>query len=212
MSTISPPPRPLVPDLGALTLVIETPRVVLRPLELRHADELFAYASDPEVARTMSWAAHVDPGETRAWVQAMIDARAAQTELVWAIEHNGKAIGCVGLHRITWTFRAWRIDRAELGYWIGKPFWAQGLMSEAAQAAAKWGFEALGLHKITIGCIDGNVASKRIIEKLGFRFLAVYEDDVWRDNQWWNHLRYEQTAKEWSDSARTLRFNRPRLP
>ena len=213
MTPNTTPPRPHVPDLDELSLVIQTPRLVLRPLEQRHADELYPYAADPEVSRRMSWAAHADPRETRAFVDAMITARAAQTELVWAIEREGAAIGCVGLGGIKWTFRAWRIDRAELGYWMGKPFWGQGFMSEAAYAAATWAFETLGLHKVTIGCIEGNVASQRIIEKLGFRFLATFEQDVWRDERWWNHLRYEQTAAEWADGgARTLRFSRPRLP
>jgi [ribosomal protein S5]-alanine N-acetyltransferase len=207
----SPPPG-AVPDLGAMDLVIATPRLVLRPLEPRHADELFPFASDPDVARMMSWEAHRDPDETRTWVEARIADRALGNDLVWAIERNGTAIGCVGLGRITWTFRAWRIDRAELGYWLGEPFWGQGLVSEVALAATAWAFETLGLHKITIGCIEGNTASQRIIEKLGYRFLAIFEDDVWRDGRWWNHRRYELTSGEWRDTTKTQRFSRPRLP
>lgn len=205
------PPGP-IPDLGALDLVITTPRLVLRPLELRHADELFPFASDPDVARTMSWDAHNDPDETRAWVAGRIADRATGADIVWAMEQHGRAIGCVGLGRIAWAFRAWRIDRAELGYWLGEPFWGQGLMSEAAHAVTAWAFDTLGLHKLTIGCIDGNAASQRIIEKLGCRFLAMFEDDVWRDGRWWNHRRYELLASEWHDVARTQRFSRPRLP
>ncbi len=208
--TASAAPGP-IPNLDTLDAVITTPRLVLRPLEPRHADELFPYASDPDVARTMSWNAHADLDETRAWVDMMIRERARQSELVWAIEHAGKAIGAIGLGRITWTFRAWRVDRAELGYWLGKPFWRQGMMGEAALAATGWAFETMRLHKITIGCIDGNIASQKIIEKLGYRFLAMFEDDVWRDERWWNHRRYELTSAEWRDVARTQRFRRPNL-
>ena len=208
---ISPPPGP-IPDLASLDLVIATPRLVLRPLEPRHADELFSYASDPDVARMMAWTAHADLDETRAWAAGRIADRAKQTELLWAIEQDGKAIGTVGLGGITWAFRAWRVDRAELGYWLGKPFWGQHLMTEVAHVVTTWAFETLGLHKVTIGCIDGNAASQRIIEKLGFRFLAIQEADVWRDGQWWDHRRYELTAAEWRDVARTQRFSRPRLP
>jgi ribosomal-protein-alanine N-acetyltransferase len=214
-----------IPELLALDLDIATARTVLRPLEPRHADELFEYASDPEVAKMMSWNAHVDRTETAEYVERCIADRLRQTDIVWAIEHDGKAIGTVGFGGIKWTFRAWRIDRAELGYWIGRPFWRQGLVSEVAHAAAAWGFDTLRLHKITIGCIDGNVASQRIIEKLGFRFLSIFDDDVWRDGRWWNHRRYELTASEWNqmksagpapadgdDAARTQRFSRPRRP
>lgn len=203
-------PPGAIPDLHDLPLELTTSRTVLRPLEPRHVDELFEHASDPEVARMMSWTAHVDRSETAEYVDRCIADRLRQTDLVWAIEHGGKAIGTAGLGGIKWTFRAWRIDRAELGYWIGRPFWRQGLVSEVALAATAWGFDTLGLRKITIGCIDGNAASQRIIEKLGFRFLAIHEDDVWRDGQWWDHRRYELNASEWHDAARTQRFSRPR--
>ena len=76
-------------------------------------------------------------------------------------------------------------------------------------AVTQWAFETLGLHKVTIGCIEDNVASKRVIEKIGFRYLCRQEDDVWRDGRWWAHLRYELTAAEWGDTTRTLRFTRP---
>jgi ribosomal-protein-serine acetyltransferase len=139
----------------------------------------------------------------------VIDQLAAGTAVTWAIEREGQVIGCIGLSGITWAFRAWRIDRGELGYWLGQGHWGQGLMTEAALAATRWAFETLGLHKVTIGCMDGNAASQKIIERIGYRFLAVHEDDAWRDGRWWNHRRYEMTAGDWADTTRTLRFRRP---
>jgi ribosomal-protein-alanine N-acetyltransferase len=208
----SAPPRPGIPKLTDLPLVLETPRLVLRPLELGDADALFLYASDPEVSKLLSWDPHPDRGATVEFLEHMIAAREASTNIGWAITSDGKPIGVISLEGITWQLRAWRVDRAELGYWLGRPFWGKGYMSEAATAVLAFAFEQLGLHKVTIGCVDGNDASRAIIEKLGFRFLAVHQDDFFRFGQWWDHLRYELTAAEWGDSTRTLRFNRPRLP
>jgi RimJ/RimL family protein N-acetyltransferase len=118
-------------------------------------------------------------------------------------------VGCIGLHGIRWASRALRYDRAELGYWIAKPFWRQGLMTEAATMATRWAFETLGLHKVNVMCFEDNVASKRVIEKVGYRFIGRLEDDVWRDGRWYAHLRFELLASEWADSTRTLRFTRP---
>lgn len=205
----SAPPRPGIPTLTDLPLVLETPRLVLRPLALGDADALHPLAADPEVSRMMSWEPHRDRAETVAFLERMIAAREAGTSCGWAIVIDGTPAGVISLDQITWQLRAWRIDRAELGYWLGRPRWGQGYMSEAATAALRFAFEELGLHKVTIGCIDGNDASRSIIEKLGFRFLALHQDDVFRSGRWWDHRRYELTASEWADSTRTLRFRRP---
>src|SRR5262245_16489911 len=179
---MSAPPRP-IPHLARPPLVIETPRLVLRPFERGDADALWPYVSDPELPKMMSWSAHKDRAETVAFLDHKIAALANGTSIAWAIVRDGNVIGNISLDGITWELRSWRIDRAELGYWVGRPHWGQGGMSEAALAATQWGFETLGLHKITIGCVEGNAASQRIIEKLGYRFLAIHEEDFWRDGR-----------------------------
>lgn len=205
----SGPPRSTIPKLAELPLVIDTPRVKLRPQLASDADDFFPYVSDPELSRYVTWAAHTSIDETREWIAKAGEMLAKGTDIVWTIEHEGKAVGCVGLHGITWGVRAVRFDRAEMGYWIAKPFWGKGLMTEAATAATRWAFESLGLHKVTISCYEPNVGSRRVIEKVGYRYVGKNEEDIWRDGRWYAHLRYELTASEWADSTRTLRFKRP---
>ena len=205
----SPPPR-TPSKLADLPLVVDTPRLQLRPLELGDTDALFALAADPEVAKMMSWDAHRDRTDTVGFLERMIATRDEGTSVGWAIVHAGEVIGVISFDGIRWDFRAWRVDRAELGYWLGRPHWGQGIMSEAATAALRFAFETLGLHKVTIGCVEGNHASQAIIEKLGFRFLAMHQEDFWRFGRWWDHRRYELTAGEWADSTRTMKFSRPR--
>jgi ribosomal-protein-alanine N-acetyltransferase len=198
--------------LAELPLVIPTPRLELRPIDDRDVEALWPYASDPEFPRFMSWDAHHDRDSLRAWIatcgRALVDGRSVN----WVLVHDGKAAGCVGLEGVTWQRGAWRLDRAELGYWLATPHWNKGLMTEAALAATAWGFETLKLHKVTVGCVEDNVASRRVIEKLGFRFMGREEEHFWRHGRWWGHLRYELTATEWADSARTSRFSRPSRP
>jgi [ribosomal protein S5]-alanine N-acetyltransferase len=206
---MSAPPRPSIPKLSELPLVVETPRVKLRPQVESDADAFFAFVTDPELSRYVTWGAHREIDETRAWVRHGIAAVAAGGDMVWTIEHEGAPVGCIGLHRITWAVRAVRYDLAELGYWIAKPYWGKGLMTEAATLAVRWAFDTLGLHKVNVMCFEENVASRRVIEKLGFRFLCRAEEDIWRDGRWHAHLKYELTGAEWADASRTLRFNRP---
>jgi RimJ/RimL family protein N-acetyltransferase len=204
----SVPPIGTIPAMSSLPLVVESPRVKLRPPTEADAEALFPIVSQPELPKYMSWAPHASIDETRAWFRWCAEALAAGTHMTWLIEHAGAPVGCVALDAITWNIRALRSDRAELGYWIAPEHEGKGLMTEAATLATRWGFETLGLHKVTVSCFEPNIASKRVIEKVGFRYFGRQEEDVWRDGQWHAHLRYEMTISEWSDTTRTLRFTR----
>jgi ribosomal-protein-alanine N-acetyltransferase len=194
----SAPPRADIPSLPSLALVIRTPRLVLRPPAPSDIEGLWPYVSDPELPRMMSWSAHTSRDETAAWLRIVTEERAQGSAVTWIIEHEGAVAGTIGLAGIRYAFRAWRVDRAELGYWLAPPLHGRGLITEAATAVMRFGFETLGLHKLTVGCIEENVGSRRVIEKLGFRWVGRLVDDVWRDGRWWAHLRWEMTAAEWA--------------
>jgi RimJ/RimL family protein N-acetyltransferase len=66
-------------------------------------------------------------------------------------------------------------DEYELGYWIGKPFWGQGLIPEASRELLRYAFEDLGMSRIWCGYYDGNEKSRRVQEKLGFVFHHTTE-------------------------------------
>jgi ribosomal-protein-alanine N-acetyltransferase len=208
----SAPPRAVIPGLEHLDLVLVTSRLRLRPFQESDVDDLWPLVSDPELPRMMSWAAHTDRSQTLAFLQWTRDAFAKGTEVAWAIEVAGRAMGCISLDDLLYTQRAWRVDRAELGYWIAPPLQGQGMMTEAAQAVVRCGFETLGLHKINVRCLTENAGSRRVIEKLGFRLIGELEDDVWRDGRWWSVLAYELTQSDWTDVSTTIRVSRPRRP
>jgi len=94
------PPRETVPKLDELDLVIHTGRLVLRPPRDGDVDELWPWVSDPAFPRNMSWTAHVDRSETRAFIAAMRDELSSGTAIIWTIEHDGRACGCITLEEI----------------------------------------------------------------------------------------------------------------
>ncbi len=209
----SAPPRADIPVLSSLPLVIPCSKFTLRPVTVDDTDALWPHVTNPEISVYMSWAPHESRELTAAFLQSQVDGLAKGTILNWAIEIDGVAAGLVTLASITWKLSTdWRVDRAELGYWIGQPYWGQGIMTEAALNATKFGFETLGLHKVTVGHMDQNDKSKRIIEGLGFRYVGLKLEDAWKNGAWQHHHRYELTVGEWSDSARTMRFSKPRRP
>jgi [ribosomal protein S5]-alanine N-acetyltransferase len=189
---IDPPPR-----LADLDLVLRAPGLELRPLAVSDADAFWPYVSDPELPRMMSWSAHRDRAETVAYLHEVERARAEDRSIVWAFVVDGQVSGAIGLHDITRQMRAWRIDRAELGYWLASALHGRGLCSAAARAVVDFGFATLALHKITVGCFEENVASRRVIEKTGFRFLSIRREHCFRDGRWWDHRDYELTRDEW---------------
>jgi ribosomal-protein-alanine N-acetyltransferase len=209
---MSAPPRPTPPKLAELDLAIETPRLQLRPFILDDVEDLWPIVSDPVFPVQMSWAAHADRAETRGFIEACAQGIADNTDVVWAIVKAGKVIGAVGLHGIHWQYRAWRLDRAELGYWLAPTYWNKGLMTEVAHHVLLFAFDALALHKVTVGCLADNIGSRRVIEKLGCRLIGRREEDVWRDGAWHAQLRYELTANQWSDVSTTMPISRPARP
>lgn len=205
---MSTPPRHGIPRLSGLDLVIETGRLRLRPFVATDVDALWPVVSDPEFPTQMTWAAHTDPDETLAFIESTHQALANNTGVAWAIEHEGIAVGCISLEAMRWELRALRVDRAELGYWLAPRVQRRGLMTEAARAVVLYGFDTIGLHKINVGCLEPNLPSRRVIEKVGFRFIGRLEEDVWRVDRWETHLRYELTSPEWSDVSTTMPITR----
>lgn len=144
--------------------LLETTRLRLRPFTLADAPVVREMAGDPRVAATTLHIPHPYPaGLAEQWIGSHAD-HAARGELyVFAIERktDGLLLGAISL-RITTAHR-----RAELGYWLGVPFWNQGYTSEAAQRVVAFAFEDLRLNRVEATYLPGNPASGRVMEKAG---------------------------------------------
>ena len=150
-------------------MILQTKRLILRPWSENDAEELYKYASDPEVGPPAGWPPHTSVENSREIIRIVLSA--PETYAV-CLKENGKPIGSVGLHR---NDLAEKDDEYELGYWIGKPFWGQGLIPEASRELLRYAFEDLGMNRIWCGYYDGNEKSRRVQEKLGFVFYHTTE-------------------------------------
>ena len=150
-------------------MILQTKRLILRPWSENDAKELYKYASDPEVGPPAGWPPHTSVENSREIIRTVLSA--PETYAV-CLKENGKPIGSVGLHR---NDLAEKDDEYELGYWIGKPFWGQGLIPEASRELLRYAFEDLGMSRIWCGYYDGNEKSRRVQEKLGFVFHHTTE-------------------------------------
>ena len=144
---------------------LETERLVLREWEERDAQSLYEYAKDADVGPIAGWPAHTSIDESRQVISSVFSA--TETYAV-CLKENNKAIGCIALKLVGVTDMTEKEDECELGYWIGKPFWGQGLIPEAAKELLRHAFEDLGMTAVWCGYYDGNEKSKRVQQKCGF--------------------------------------------
>lgn len=128
------------------------------------AEEMHAYASDPEVARHMLWGPHERLREAENFLRFVEERYARGDPAGWGLEERetGRFIGTCGL-------QAWHPEhaRAELGYVLSRERWGLGLMTEAVVAVVGFAFDRVGFNRIEARCLDGNVASARVLEKTG---------------------------------------------
>ncbi len=142
---------------------LETPRLILRPFELWDALEVQRLAGDFRIADTTLRIPHpYQDGMAEAWILQQAETSPQSTELVFAIvrKQDAALVGAIGLAGIDG-------DEAELGYWIGVPYWNQGYCSEAGAAAVDFAFSELGLKRIYANHFLRNPASGRVLKKLG---------------------------------------------
>lgn len=110
----------------------------------------------------------------------------SDTEKVFAIECNGELCGLVGLILQKDVYR----NSAEIGYWIGEPFWGQGIATQAVGLLARHAFEKLSLVRLYAGVFEFNVGSMRVLEKNGFQKEGVSKKAVFKNGEFWNEHRY----------------------
>jgi RimJ/RimL family protein N-acetyltransferase len=143
--------------------------VRLEPVGMEHAARVQELASDPEVQATTRLPEPYPPDGARQFITATILRRAAGEEYAFAVISDRD--GVVGMCGLSDVRRA--AGRAELGYWIGRPYWGLGYASAAVAQAVRVAFTELGLIELEAHALADNMASRRVLEKAGFRFVGL---------------------------------------
>ena len=147
--------------------VLNTRRLLLRPWTEEDAESLYKYAKNPEIGIPAGWPPHKSVEESLDVIKNVFNCKEC-----YAIceRESSEAIGAVELKLNGHTDMTERDDECELGYWLGEPFWGRGYMPEAAMELIRHGFEDLGMTTIWCGYYEGNSKSKRVQEKMGFKY------------------------------------------
>lgn len=152
---------------------LETKRLILRPWEESDAEELYKYAKDPRIGPAAGWPVHTSVENSR---QIIKDVLSAEGTFAVVLKESKGVIGSLGLMIGESSNLGIEKDEGEIGYWIGVPYWGQGLIPEAVVELMRYGFEDVNLKTIWCGYFDGNEKSKRVQEKCGFQYHHTEED------------------------------------
>jgi ribosomal-protein-alanine N-acetyltransferase len=109
-----------------------------------------------------------------------------EPQVTLAIEYDFQFAGVIGLVPQPDVYK----KGAEIGYWIGSPFWGKGIASKALMLATNYAFGTLGFERLFAGVFEGNEASKRVLEKCGFQLEGISKKAVFKNNKLMDEYRY----------------------
>ncbi|MBW7477335.1 GNAT family N-acetyltransferase [Paenibacillus oenotherae] len=167
-------------------MTMVTRRLTLRQLELHDADAIEHLAGDKDVADTTLSMPHPYPaGSAATFINARREAAARGEGYSFAVTSTEDSVflGIVGLH-INKTHHM-----AELGYWIGKPYWGYGYCTEAAARVVQFAFDELELNRVFAAAMTRNPASYKVMEKIGMKYEGILRNHI-RKGDTYEDLRY----------------------
>jgi ribosomal-protein-serine acetyltransferase len=175
-------------------------REELRLLEERHAEELFALMKrNWEHFRQWMPNLHQEYAveDARNFIRGGLEMMANNKGFRAGIWYDGELAGLIGLKSVDWANR-----NANIGYWLGASFQGQGLVTKACRAVIDYAFGELKLHRIDILCAPGNLKSRAIPERLGFRQEGTFREVQWLYDHFVDLVIYGLLASEWQSMAR----------
>jgi RimJ/RimL family protein N-acetyltransferase len=179
--------------------ILTTSRLVLRPFQPSDARDVQKLAGAAAVAEMTLNIPHPYPdGAAEAWIATHRPAWEEGTGASFAITtRNDELRGAIGLHLT----RAHR--RAELGYWIGQPYWGHGIATEAVRRVLQFAFEALDLNRVQASHLPRNPASGRVMQKVGMSREGLHRERYLKDGQFEDVIEYALLRCDWPVTANT---------
>jgi ribosomal-protein-alanine N-acetyltransferase len=173
---------------------LTTERLRLRRIQPGDAEALFAILSDEDAMRFTGHGAILTLGGARERIK-LLDERYARREAInWGVTLQGedRVIGVCSLHHFDEN-----LHHGEVGYQLHRAYWGRGLMSEAVAAILRYGFTALGLHRIEAIIDDQNLPSKRLLLRLGFTYEGNLRQRFFQNGRFEDEYYYGLLVDEW---------------
>jgi diamine N-acetyltransferase len=170
--------------------VLKGEKVTLRPPDDSDAARFIQWFADTEVTRYLGNAFPLSLQLQEDWIKKVGEAK---DTVWWVVEAEARAIGATGIHQIDW-INAHAITGTVIG---DKSAWHTGYGSETMALRTEYAFRQLNLHKLKSSAFMDNVASKRALEKAGYRQVGVEREEMWREGRWHDHWVCEVLRADW---------------
>lgn len=172
------------------TQEIKTERLILRRFKIEDYEDMFVWASNPEVTKYLSYETHKTPNESKETLCLWVKYYKSKRTYNWAIEYNGKAIGNISVvkqHR----------SECHLGWQIDIKYWSKGIMTEAANAVLDYLF-TVGFKKISSAHNIENIGSGRVMQKIGMtKYCTIPNAVLSKNNTIYTRDCYEILKEDW---------------
>jgi len=174
---------------------IEAERLMLRKITEEDVNDIFEYASVPEVTKFVLWDTHKTQKDSLDFVKFAEEQFINCLSIVWGIEIKSekKLIGSIDL-------RAWKTIHkcGDIGYAISMKYWNKGYVSEAMKAVINFGFESLHLNRIEAHCEEENIGSWKVMEKCGLKYEGTLREKVFIKGRFRSMKMYSLLKSEWN--------------
>jgi RimJ/RimL family protein N-acetyltransferase len=170
-------------------MILETKRLILRPLTPGDFEAVHSWAGNPENTRYMAWGPNTEE-QTREFLAAFVT---AGKDFAVVLKDTGNVIGSCGVYPDK------NNDTGELGWILHKNYWKHGYGTELGGELIRFGFETLKLRRLTAPCAAINYGSCRLMERNAMRREALHVKAFWAriDKEWIDEARYAILAEEY---------------
>jgi RimJ/RimL family protein N-acetyltransferase len=175
-------------------MILETERLIIRPIHIDDAREVFLYRSDVEANKYQGWIPE-SPNDVKkfiAKVSAQINEPETWFQFVLIHKQSKKLIGDIGVH-----FFGSENAQAELGCTLNKKFYSHGFAQESLRKVIGYLFVELNKHRIITSIDPENTPSIRLVERIGFRKEAHFIESIFIRGKWVDDIVYAMTKKDW---------------
>lgn len=157
------------------TPVLKTESFILRLMAPNDAPAIVKHANSRRVSRFMGRLPYpYTLRDAKDWIKRVgLEERSKKRESFrFVIEKDGEAVGSIGLSKIQ------PGHKAILGYWLGEKYWGQGIVTEAVKVISVFAFKRLKLKKLSAEVFLPNIASRRVLEKNGFKIEGILRKEI----------------------------------